>query len=280
MSTPTSAAATVGTDAWSGPLLEIRGLRKNFGGIQALGGVDFTVERGSILSVIGPNGAGKTSFFNVISGLFPPDEGEIVFKGEDIAGLSPNQITDRGLARTFQNVKLFPNLTVLENVMVGRHCRTRSGAWDAILQTPRYRREQKETEEYAREVLSFFGSRLAGYRLDQPAFVLSYANRRRLEIARAMATSPELLLLDEPTAGMNPRETLELTELIGRLRSDKGFTVVLIEHDMKVVADVSDQVTVFDHGVKLAAGTYAEVSTDEKVIEAYLGRPADEEKTA
>jgi branched-chain amino acid transport system ATP-binding protein len=169
---------------------------------------------------------------------------------------------------------------VLENVMVGRHCRTRSGAWDAILQTPRYRREQKETEEYAREVLSFFGSRLAGYRLEQPAFVLSYANRRRLEIARAMATAPELLLLDEPTAGMNPRETLELTELIGRLRSDKGFTVVLIEHDMKVVADVSDRVTVFDHGVRLAEGTYAEVSTDDKVIEAYLGRPADEEKTA
>ena len=280
MSTATAPAATVGTDEWPGPLLEIRGLKKNFGGIQALGGVDFTVERGSIVSVIGPNGAGKTSFFNVISGLFPPDEGEIFFKGEDIAGLAPNQITNRRLARTFQNVKLFPNLTVLENVMVGRHCRTRSGAWDAILQTPRYRREQKETEEYAREVLSFFGSRLAGYRLEQPAFVLSYANRRRLEIARAMATAPDLLLLDEPTAGMNPRETLELTELIGRLRSDKGFTVVLIEHDMKVVADVSDRVTVFDHGVRLAEGTYAEVSTDDKVIEAYLGRPADEEKTA
>jgi branched-chain amino acid transport system ATP-binding protein len=280
MSTATAPAATVGTDEWPGPLLEIRGLKKNFGGIQALGGVDFTVERGSIVSVIGPNGAGKTSFFNVISGLFPPDEGEIFFKGEDIAGLAPNQITDRRLARTFQNVKLFPNLTVLENVMVGRHCRTRSGAWDAILQTPRYRREQKETEEYAREVLSFFGSRLAGYRLEQPAFVLSYANRRRLEIARAMATAPDLLLLDEPTAGMNPRETLELTELIGRLRSDKGFTVVLIEHDMKVVADVSDRVTVFDHGVRLAEGTYAEVSTDDQVIEAYLGRPADQEKTA
>jgi branched-chain amino acid transport system ATP-binding protein len=280
MSTSTATAATVGTDEWPGPLLEIRGLKKNFGGIQALGGVDFTVERGSIVSVIGPNGAGKTSFFNVISGLFPPDEGEILFKGEDIAGLAPNQITDRRLARTFQNVKLFPNLTVLENVMVGRHCRTRSGAWDAILQTPRYRREQKETEEYAREVLSFFGSRLAGYRLEQPAFALSYANRRRLEIARAMATAPELLLLDEPTAGMNPRETLELTELIGRLRSVRGFTVVLIEHDMKVVADVSDRVTVFDHGVRLAEGTYAEVSTDEKVIEAYLGRPADEEKSA
>jgi branched-chain amino acid transport system ATP-binding protein len=179
MSAATTSTSTAASDEWAGPLLEIRGLKKNFGGIQALDGVDYTVERGSIVSVIGPNGAGKTSFFNVISGLFAPDDGTIRFKGEDIAGLAPNQITDRGLARTFQNVKLFPNLTVLENVMVGRHCRTRSGAWDAILQTPRYRREQKETEEYAREVLSFFGSRLAGYRLEQPAFVLSYANRRR-----------------------------------------------------------------------------------------------------
>jgi branched-chain amino acid transport system ATP-binding protein len=269
---PERPADEQGTDR----LLEVVALKKNFGGIQALGGVDFEVVRGEIVSVIGPNGAGKTSFFNVVSGLFAPDAGQIRFKGEDIAGLQPNQITDRGLARTFQNVKLFPNLTVLENVMVGRHCRTRSGAWDAILQTPRFRREEQETEERAREVLSFFGSRLAGYRLDQPAFVLSYANRRRLEIARAMATDPELLLLDEPTAGMNPRETRELTELIGRLRTDKGFTVVLIEHDMKVVADVSDRVTVFDHGVQLAEGTYAEVSTDEKVIEAYLGRPAEE----
>jgi ABC-type branched-subunit amino acid transport system ATPase component len=263
-----------------GYMLEIRGLKKAFGGIQALAGVDVTVDHGEIVSVIGPNGAGKTSFFNVTSGLFPPDEGEILFKGEEIGGLPPNLITSRGLARTFQNVRLFPNLTVLENVMVGRHSRTRSGAWSTILQTPRFKREERETEEYAREVLSFFGTRLTGYRLDQPAFVLSYANRRRLEIARAMATSPDLLLLDEPTAGMNPRETLELTELIGRLRSERGFTVVVIEHDMKVVADVSDRVIVFDHGVKLAEGSYAEVSSDERVIEAYLGRPADLEEPA
>ena len=261
-------------------LLEIVGLKKSFGGLNALQGVDFRIDQGEIVSIIGPNGAGKTSFFNVTSGIFPPDAGTIRFKGEDIAGLPPNLITERGLARTFQNVKLFPNLTVLENVMVGQHCRRRSGAWDAILRTPRFRREERETEEKAREVLSFFGSRLSGYRLDQPAFVLSYANRRRLEIARAMATEPDLLLLDEPTAGMNPRETAELTELIGKLRSEKGFTVVVIEHDMKVVANVSDRVVVLDHGVKLIEGDYATVSTDEKVIEAYLGRPDDTKEGA
>jgi branched-chain amino acid transport system ATP-binding protein len=262
------------------PILETKQLKKTFGGVAALGGVDFHVDEGEIVSVIGPNGAGKTSFFNVISGLFEPDGGTITFKGEDIAGLPPNEITARGLARTFQNVKLFPNLTVLENVMVGQHCRHKSGAWDAILQTPRFRREEREIEERAREILSFFGTRLTGYRLEQPAFVLSYANRRRLEIARAMATEPELLLLDEPTAGMNPRETAELTQLIGRLRSDRGFTVVLIEHDMKLVGDVSDRVMVLDHGVKLIEGDYATVSTNEAVIEAYLGRPADLDKEA
>lgn len=256
-------------------LLQISGLRKRFGGVDALGGVDFQVDEGEIVSVIGPNGAGKTSFFNVISGLFAPDEGRIVFKGEDIAGLQPSEITKRGMARTFQNVKLFPNLTVLENVMVGQHCRTSSGAWAALLQTKAFRAEEARTEEKAREILSFFGSRLAGYRLDQPAFVLSYANRRRLEVARAMATEPELILLDEPTAGMNPRETVEMTELIGRLRSERGLTVILVEHDMRLVAEVSDRVVVLDHGVQIASGDYATVSSDESVIEAYLGRPAD-----
>ena len=256
------------------PLLEIRGLAKQFGGLRALGGVDFQVEKGEIVSVIGPNGAGKTTFFNTISGLYPPDSGQILFEGADVAGLNPDQITRRGIARTFQNVRLFPNMTVLENVMVAQHCRTTKGMWPALFQTPGFRKEEAEIQERACEILGFFGTRLVGYRYDQPAFALSYANRRRLEIARAMATQPKLLLLDEPTAGMNPRETLEQTGLIGKLRSEMGFTVVVIEHDMKVVRDVSDRVVVLDHGVQIAEGTYEQVSTNDDVIEAYLGRPA------
>lgn len=256
-------------------LLEINGLEKAFGGIRALQGVDFHIDEGEIVSVIGPNGAGKTSFFNVISGYYEPDAGSIVFDGDDLAGHAPNEITRRGIARTFQTVRLFPNMTVLENAMVGQHCRTKSGLLGAIFATPSQKAEEKMIEEKAKVVLSFFGTRLAGYRHDQPASVLSYANRRRLEIARAMATEPRLLLLDEPTAGMNPRETIELTELIGKLRSEKAFTVIVIEHDMKVVRDVSDRVVVLDHGVEIAQGTYDEVSTNEQVIEAYLGRPAE-----
>jgi ABC-type branched-subunit amino acid transport system ATPase component len=256
-------------------LLETIGLEKVFGGVQAIQGVDFAINEGEIVSVIGPNGAGKTSFFNVISGIFSPDGGQVLFDGLDISGHTPSQITKAGIARTFQNVRLFPNLTVLENVMVGQHCRTSSGVFTSILRTPSQRREEAEIEEKAKDILGFFGSRLVGYRFDQPAFVLSYANRRRLEIARAMGTEPQLLLLDEPTAGMNPSETVELTELIGRLRSERGFTIVIIEHDMKVVQGVSDRVVVLDHGVKIAEGPYAEVSTNEDVIEAYLGRPAD-----
>lgn len=256
-------------------LLSINGLEKSFGGVRALGGVDFEIDEGEIVSIIGPNGAGKTSFFNVVSGFFSPDAGSMIFDGDSLENHAPNEITRRGIARTFQNVRLFPNLTVLENVMVGQHCRTTSGMWATIFQTKKQRAEEQLIEEKAKDVLSFFGTRLTGYRFDQPAFALSYANRRRLEIARAMATEPRLLLLDEPTAGMNPRETGELTELIGKLRDDRGLTVVVIEHDMKVVQNVSDRVVVLDHGVKIAEGHYDEVSTNEDVIEAYLGRPAE-----
>ncbi len=266
-------------------MLETVSLKKAFGGLQALGGVDFRVDQGEIVSVIGPNGAGKTTFFNAISGMLPstgssehrpvPDEGSILFEGNDITGLPPSEITRLGIARTFQNVRLFPNMTVLENVMVAQHCRTSKGIWSTIFQTPSFRREEKDIHERAAEVLEFFGTRLTGYRHDQPAFVLSYANRRRLEIARALATDPDLILLDEPTAGMNPRETLELVGLIRRMRDDLKLTVVVIEHDMKVVRDVSDRVVVLDHGVKIAEGSYDQVSTNEDVIEAYLGRPTD-----
>jgi ABC-type branched-subunit amino acid transport system ATPase component len=258
-------------------LLEINGLSKDFGGLRAINGLDIHVDEGEIVSVIGPNGAGKTTFFNLITGMETPDEGNILFGDLNVVGLRPNQILQLGMARTFQNVRLFPAMTVLENVMVGQHCRTRAGVIGAIFKTPGQRAEEAMIEEKAKEVLSFFGTRLAGYRHDQLSMMLSYANRRRLEIARAMATEPRLLLLDEPTAGMNPRETVELTELIGQLRSERGFTIILIEHDMQVVRNVSDRVVVLDHGVKLVEGSYDHVSMDEKVIEAYLGRPAERE---
>ena len=255
-------------------LLEIHQLAKTFGGLKAIEGLDVHVDEGEIVSIIGPNGAGKTTLFNLISGLFPVDEGEIVFDGRTLKGLFPNDITELGLARTFQNVRLFPNMTVRENVMVARHCRTRSGIFSSILRTPRFRAEEADTKAKAEEILGFFGSRLVGYRFDQPAFMLSYANRRRLEIARAMATDPRMILLDEPTAGMNPRETAELTELIGKLRDDHGFTICMIEHDMQVVRGVSDRVICLDYGRKIAEGSYQDVATNEQVIEAYLGRRA------
>ena len=259
-------------------LLEIRGLQVTFGGLDALSSLDFQVNDGEIVSVIGPNGAGKTTFFNAISGMVPPTEGEILFDGESVLGLDPNQITEMGIARTFQNVRLFPNMTVVENLMVSQHCRTSQLFVGALFQTKAFKKEEREIRERAEEILAFFGTRLTGYRLDQPAFALSYANRRRLEIARAMATQPRLLLLDEPVAGMNPMETAELTGLIGRLRDEWGFTIVFIEHDMKVVRDVSDRVVVLDHGVPIAEGSYESVSTDPDVIEAYLGRPLESRK--
>jgi branched-chain amino acid transport system ATP-binding protein len=255
-------------------LLEVRGLRKNFGGVRALDDLDFDVDEGQIVSVIGPNGAGKTTLFNVVTGMIQPDGGEITLEGESIVGLRPSQVLALGISRTFQNVRLFPEMTVRENVMVARHCRTRSGLLSTILRTPSFRREERETRQRAEEALAFFGTRLLGYRFDMPASSLSYANRRRLEIARAMASGPKLILLDEPTAGMNPKETHELTDLIVRLRDETGVTILLIEHDMPVVRGTSEHVIALDFGQKIAEGSYDEVATNDRVIEAYLGRKA------
>jgi len=257
-------------------LLEVRGLAKRFGGLYAVADLDLDVHEGEIVSVIGPNGAGKTTFFNVITGIYGADGGDVIFDGHHLLGFKPSQITKLGIARTFQPVHLFPNMTVLENAMVGQHCRTRSGLVGTIFQLPSTRAEEGRVREKGREALAFFGTRLSGYRHDRPASSLSYANRRRLEIARAMATEPKLLLLDEPTAGMNPKETEELTHLIARLRSEKGFTIVVIEHDMRVVKGVSDRVVALDYGRKIAEGTYEEVANEPHVIEAYLGRRATE----
>lgn len=258
-------------------LLDIDDVTITFGGITALSQLNFHVDEGEIVSVIGPNGAGKTTFFNTITGLASPDTGDIRFEGESILGIDPNEITRRGIARTFQNVRLFPNMSVLDNIKVSQHCRTTQRVVGPLFRTKAFKQEEEEIRERAEEILGFFGTRLIGYRLEQPAFVLSYANRRRLEIARAMATQPKLLLLDEPVAGMNPKESAELTVLIGRLRSEWGFTIVMVEHDMSVVRDVSDRVVVLDHGETIAQGSYEEVSSDPGVIEAYLGRPHGDE---
>jgi branched-chain amino acid transport system ATP-binding protein len=254
------------------PMLQIRGIQKHFGGLYALSGLDFDVRAGEIVSVIGPNGAGKSTLFNVITGIYEADAGNVRFHGESLAGLRPHQIVRLGIARTFQTVRLFPNMTVLENAMVGQHTRSRSGLLGAIVRTPGVQREEERIRERAREALDFFGKRLSGYRQDQPAFSLSYANRRRLEMARALATDPQVLLLDEPTAGMNPQETLELRDHIVRMRDELGLTVLVIEHDMRVVKGVSDRVIACDYGKKIAEGTYEQVANDEQVIEAYLGR--------
>jgi branched-chain amino acid transport system ATP-binding protein len=256
-------------------LLDIKELSVTFGGLHALRDLNFHVDEGEIVGVIGPNGAGKTTFFNMISGMVEPSSGDILFRGESIVGLDPNQVTQAGISRTFQNVRLFANMTILENVMVAQHCRTKQGVFGSLFNTKAFQAEEELIREHGEKVLGFFGTRLVGYRLHQPASVLSYANRRRLEIARAMATTPQLLLLDEPVAGMNPKESGELTELIGKLRSEWGFTIVMIEHDMNVVRDVSDRVVCLDHGETLAQGSFDEVSNDPDVIEAYLGRPLE-----
>ena len=253
------------------PLLELRGLDKSFGGLAVVSDLDVHVSEGEIVSIIGPNGAGKTTLFNLITGIYRPDAGDILLEGGSLVGLAPHQITRRGVARTFQTLRLFLNMTVKENVMAVQYGRTKSTVVESIFRLPRARREEREVSQRAEEKLAFFGQRLIGYRWDQPAYSLSYANRRRLEIARATATEPRILLLDEPAAGMNPVETHEMTELIGKLRDDGGYTILVIEHDMHVVEGISDRVVALDHGVKIAEGSFDAVATDPRVIEAYLG---------
>ena len=261
-------------EAASKTLLELKGLSMAFGGLVVLDNLDMVVNENEIVSVIGPNGAGKTTLFNVITGLYRPDRGEILLGGESLVGLPPHTITNRGVARTFQTLRLFLNMSVIENVMAAQYGQTKVDIIRSMLRTPGWRREERQIRARAEEKLSFFGQRLVGYRWSQPAYSLSYANRRRLEIARAMATEPKILLLDEPAAGMNPVETHEITELIAKLRDEAGYTILVIEHDMHVVEGISDRVVALDHGTKIAEGTFDEVATNPRVVEAYLGTKA------
>jgi branched-chain amino acid transport system ATP-binding protein len=258
----------------TGPKVDIlvaEKVRKEFGGLVATDDVDFTIPREKVVSLIGPNGAGKTTFFNMLTGVYKPTSGRIIFDGEDVTGRPPHAITERGIGRTFQNIRLFQNMTALENILVGMHLQLRSNMIDHLLSSRRQRREEVAAAERAGELLRLVGLR---GRENELAKNLPYGDQRRLELARALGNEPALLLLDEPTAGMNPNETAQMTALIGRLRTELGLSVLLIEHDMRVVMGISDHIMVMDHGEQISQGTPDEVRRDPRVIEAYLGTGA------
>lgn len=253
---------------------------KRFGGLTAVNKMDFSLEKGEIVSIIGPNGAGKTTFFNTITGIYKPEEGQILFNGKSLIGLRPDQIAERGISRTFQNIRLFSNMSVIENILVGMHPHLKQSAIDSLLRLPSFKKEELASEKKAEELMEYVGVKAVGNEL---AKNLPYGAQRRVEIARALAADPLLLLLDEPTAGMNPLETEDAIKLFRRIRDEKGITVLLIEHDMRVVMNISERISVMDYGEKLAEGTPAEIRANPRVVEAYLGKGAvagqHEEKT-